>query len=299
MKIKYTKPALTFEQQLNQLVSRGMNVGNAEKALHILESVSYYRLSGYWFPLLDDKKKHTFKDGASFETSFKLYCFDRELRLLITSELEKIEVAIRAKMIYILSHEYGCFWFLKTKLFRNPEKYEEFQIKKLKEEYERSDEEFINVFRENYLDELPPSWMLMEIVSFGTLSKFYSNLNPGKHKRQIAHSFGLKDTIFQNWLHSIVYLRNICAHHTRLWNRVLSIVPKTPETVRKTWINNKTISTDRLYFSLCVIRFLLQTVNPQSRFTIKLKDLLAKYPNVDITAMGFPTDWESEDLWKV
>src|ERR1051325_7182906 len=110
-KAPYNKPAFTYEQQLQQLRLRGLNALNDAKTLHLLEVISYYRLSGYWYPLLADKQQHTFKQDANFETAFKLYCFDKELRKLVLTELEKIEIGIRAKMVYILSHQHGPFWF--------------------------------------------------------------------------------------------------------------------------------------------------------------------------------------------
>lgn len=92
-KTLYTKPALTFEEQLIQLEGRGLTIQNREKALHILQNISYYRLSGYWYPFLEEpKSNHFFKKESFFEQGFKLYCFDRELRKLIMGELEKIEI---------------------------------------------------------------------------------------------------------------------------------------------------------------------------------------------------------------
>ena len=119
-KVPYTKLALTYQAQLQQLKDRGLNVGDDAKALHILENISYYRLSGYWYPLLSDKENHLFKQGASFDDAFKLYCFDKELRKLVLSELEKIEVAVRAKMIYVLSHAHGPFWYQEPSHFNDP-----------------------------------------------------------------------------------------------------------------------------------------------------------------------------------
>ncbi|HEY1009617.1 MAG TPA: Abi family protein [Daejeonella sp.] len=296
-KIPYSKSALSYNAQLQQLEERGLTILNRSKALHLLEYISYYRLSGYWYPLLSNKNNHTFKPGSNFETAFNLYCFDRELRKLILSELEKIEVAIRAKTIYILSHEHGPFWFQNPNLFKNPATLQA-TLKKIREEYGRSDEEFIVAFKNKYLDPLPPSWILMEITSFGSLSKLYSNLRPGKEKRAIANSFGLSDSVFQQWLHSIVYLRNLCAHHGRLWNKTLSIRPQIPLSPRKTWLHNKNGRNDRAWFVLCMIKFLLQTVNPSNRLASKIKILFEKYPNVDPAAMGFPSDWQAEQLWQ-
>src|ERR1700741_852307 len=116
-KVPYAKPVLSYTDQLEQLKSRGLKVEDENKASHLLEVISYYRLSGYWYPLLADKKNHVFKTDATFNTAFKLYCFDRELRQMVMAELEKIEVAIRAKMTYILSQKHGSFWFQQAALF--------------------------------------------------------------------------------------------------------------------------------------------------------------------------------------
>ena len=296
-KVPYTKPVLSYTEQLNQLKQRGLIVEDDAKAYHLLEVISYYRLSGYWYPLLADKKNHQFKPDSTLDTAFKLYCFDRELRQMVMAELEKIEVAIRSKMTYILSQKHGAFWFQNPNIFRNPVKHAD-ALSKIGAEFERSDEDFINAFRDKYSDPLPPSWMTVEITSFGSLSMLYKNLKPGKEKRDVAHFFGLPDSVFETWLHSIVYLRNVCAHHTRLWNRAMSIRPQVPRSPRKPWLNNINVSNNRSYFILSMINYLLQTVNPKNTFRTRFKNLLNKYSNVDYKALGFPDNWEQEPLWK-
>jgi len=297
MKQSYTKPPLIYKDQLEQLKKRGLTIDDESKVLHLLENIGYYRLSGYWYPLLSDKELHKFKVSANFQSAFYLYCFDRELRQLISSELEKIEISIRAKMIYIMSHKYGCFWFSDQKLFKNVQKHSD-TLTKIKSEYYRSDEDFIKSFNLKYLDEFPPSWMILEITSFGSLSLLYNNLGTIKEKRDIANYFGISDSVFASWIHSIVYLRNLCAHHSRLWNRILSIRPLVPRNPKKIWLSNTDlVPNDKVYYMLCIIKYLLLTLNPKSRFKVKLKTLLSKYPNVDIYAMGFVTGWEEESLW--
>ena len=126
--------------------NRGLIIEDEPKALHLLEVVSYYRLSGYWHPLLADKQNHLFKSNATFETAFSIYKFDRELRLLILRELEKIEVAVRAKMIYVLSQSLGQFWYFDSANFSNPIKHAD-TLSKIGTEYARSDEEFVQAFK--------------------------------------------------------------------------------------------------------------------------------------------------------
>ena len=267
------------------------------KALRLLEYISYYRFSGYWYPLLADKQNHVFKPNADFETAFSLYKFDSKLRKLIISELEKIEIAVRSKMTHILSTAQNPFWIKDAALFSNQQVYGS-TIDKIKEELDRSDEEFIIAFKSKYSNDFPPSFILLEITSFGALSRLYDNLKHGKSRKDIASMFGLSDKVFASWLHSFVYIRNVCAHHARIWNRWLRIQPLFPKNVPNIWLENKTTSNNRLYYVLSMIIYFLNTVNPEHSFKQKLNDLFEKYPNVDKRAMGFPVNWQDEPLWK-
>ncbi|MDR1181814.1 MAG: Abi family protein [Bacteroidales bacterium] len=274
-----------------------MTFADENKALHLLENINYYRFSGYWYPLLADKQNHIFKQGADFETAFNLYLFDRELRKLIQSELEKIEIAVRTKMTYALSTMQDAFWIETPILFTNPNMYQS-TLEKIMEEFERSDEEFILSFKSKYSNPLPPSFILLEITSFGTLSRLYDNLKPGKNRKDIASKFGLADKVFASWLHSFVYIRNVCAHHARIWNRCLRIQPLFPKNTGNTWLMDNTVSNNRIYYILSMIIYLLNIVNPKHTFKQKLEALFLKYPNVDRKAMGFPVDWHTEPIWK-
>jgi len=293
----FDKPSLNYDDQIQLLKSRGLSIQDEDKALHILQVISYYRLSGYWFPLLEDKVNHKFKSNTEFETAFNLYKFDREFRLLILGELEKIEVAVRSQMIQQLSLKISPFWFEHVSQFKKAHVHKK-TIDKIRDELKRSDEEFILKFKEKYQNEFPPSWMTLEVTSFGSLSVLFSALNPGRAKRDIANYFGLNERTFQSWLHSIVYLRNVCAHHSRLWNRDIRVKPQIPDNPKKQWLKNSEIENDKVYFLLSMILYLIQTINPKNSITSRFKSLLTKYPNVDVKAMGFPDNWEEESLWK-
>jgi abortive infection bacteriophage resistance protein len=296
-KIIYTKSFLDYRSQIALLKSRGLKFTDEHKALHLLKNISYYRFSGYWYPLLSDKQNHIFKPDAYFDTAFNLYKFDRELRKLIHSELEKIEVAVRSKMTYILSMAYGTFWIENITLFSNPLLHQS-TLSKIKEELHRSDEEFIMAFKSKYSNDFPPSFILLEIASFGTLSRLYGNLQSGRIKSDVAKAFGLSDKALESWLHSLVYIRNMCAHHARLWNRQVGIKPLFPRHTQHIWINTTNISNRRMYYILSIILYLLNVVNPNHTFKQKLESLFLKYPNVDRAAMGFPAGWQHEPLWK-
>lgn len=213
------------------------------------------------------------------------------------AELEKIEVAVRTQIVYMLSQQHDAYWFTDAANFTNPEKHRKI-IAKIAEEYSRSDEEFISAFKRKYSNEFPPSWMTMEITSFGSLSILYSSLKPGRDKREIAAYFGLADSVFASWLHSIVYIRNICAHHSRLWNKTLSIRPLMPKSPRMPFTTTPPKGTGQTFFILSMIIYLLNIINPNHTFVIRLKALFDKYPNIDIHAMGFPNRWAEEIPWR-
>jgi abortive infection bacteriophage resistance protein len=295
-KSNYSKVFISCPDQIALLKSRGMKFSDEAKARHLLENISYYRFSGYWYPLLADKRNHVFKPDAGFETAFSLYRFDRELRQLINSEMEKIEVAIRAKMAYVMSLTYNAFWMEDTALFSNPSVHR-LTLDKIQDELDRSDEEFILSFKSKYSNRFPPSFILLEITSFGALSRLYGNLKQGKPRKNIAGTFGLPDRVFESWLHSLVYIRNMCAHHARLWNRQIGIKPLYPRHTHNTWIDTDGVSNRRMYYILSIILYLLNVVNPGHTFKQKLANLFLKYPNVDRAAMGFPAGWRNEPLW--
>lgn len=292
----YTDKPLSFQQQIQLLKDNGLNFANESKALHTLQQISYFRLKSYLMPLMSDKVLHTFKSGTTFEQAYMLYKFDSRLRKLIAGELEKIEVSIRTQMAYILSDEVDIYWFADGANFVSATKHAGL-MNSLKSELDRTDDDQILLFKRKYSDTFPPAWMTMEVTSFGTLSMLYKLLKPSLTRRKIANYYGVSDSVFESWMHSIVYVRNICAHHSRLWNKILRIQPLFPRKIKGTFISVP-VRNDRLYYVLCIIQYLLLKVNPNTTFPARLKALLAEFPDADINAMGFPKDWDKEPIWK-
>ena len=130
------------------------------------------------------------------------------------------------------------------------------------------------------------------------MSILYSNLKGGRCRRQIAKYFGVADTIMVSWLHTITYVRNICAHHSRLWNKTFGITPMMPRRTTFPFVTLPTKGTQHVYFVLCMIQYLLNIINPSNTFRNKINVLLEEYPNIDIVAMGFPENWKEQLLWK-
>lgn len=296
-RVPYSKTIKTFDQQITILKSRGLYFNDEAQAKQLLQNISYYRMSGYWYPLLSDKQNHIFKTGATFEQAYYIYKFDAKLRTLILSEISKIEVAVRTQIAYVMSHAHGGQWFTDSSLFKNPAKHAK-TLSKIDDEYSRSDEDFVTAFKAKYSDHFPPSWITLEITSLGTLSLLYSNLKDGQCKRDIANCFGIADTVMVSWLHAITYIRNICAHHSRLWNKILGIRPMVPRRVSNPFVQIPVSTNRKVYFILSIITYLLGIINPYNTFRDKLRDLFIEYPNIDVSAMGFPHNWQNEPLWR-
>lgn len=297
-KISFTKTANSYAEQLQKLKDRGLKIDSDKKVLHLLQKLSYFRLSGYWYPLLKEPKSlHQFKEGANFQTAFELYRFDRDLRSFVLKEIEKIEIAVRAQLIYEFSHNRNAFWLSDASNFKDAYKHGK-TLDKLIYEFNRSDEEYLKAFIDKYTDPLPPCWMILEITSLGALSNIYANLKSLRPKRNVADAFGLDETTFASWLHCFTYIRNLCAHHSRLWNREIQVRPTIPPNPRLTWLRNTEFTNDKTYCVLSMMLYLLQSIDVKHQFIFRLRVLLSKYPCVDLSAMGFPKNWQKEPLWK-
>ena len=290
----YNQPQISINDQIQLLKSEGLIINDEGKAFHLLQHISMFRMKSYLKPLRQLGSRQ-FKASATFDDAYNIYKFDSELRKMVCSELEKIEISIRTQLSLIMSDTAGLYWFENLSNFRDTNKHSSL-LRSLSEELRRSDDDAIISFQQNYLNPFPPSWMTFEISSFGTLSMMYRWLNAGQARRQVARFYGLSDTVMESWLHSIVYVRNICAHHSRLWNRQLSINAMIPRRTNLPFIKIPT-ATKKVYYILSIVLYFMQTVNPNTTFVSRFKALLDKYPNVDVSAMGFPLDWQSNQLW--
>lgn len=314
----YNKSPLTYTEQIELLRSRGMVVSDKQRAEKHLANISYYRLSAYMLPYKQKEKGKildSFREGVTWNMVYNLYVFDRKLRLLVFDAIERLEVAIRAQIIYQLSHKYGSHWQDRSEIFIPPKTitlrdgrvvtmdvYGDIQ-KHIKEQLQSNKAEvFIQHYGKKYGNPInPPSWMSVEVMYFNHLSRICSGLRLRADINGIASVFDLPPKTFCSWLHTINYVRNICAHHARLWNRDLNIVPEKLDFSKSlNWVANPDkVKRSRLYYFLCMLNYLLQTANPSSAFKYRLKDLLAEYQEVvSLNAMGFHSDWMAEKMWR-
>ena len=295
----YNKQPISIADQISTLKNRGLMFDNDQAAIESLKIISYFRLANYWKPMESDKLNHIFKPNSKFENVLSLYNFDKELRTIIFSAIQSIEIALRTKIIQIVSSNYGAFWFTNKSLFSKVTIFSKC-LSNIEEELKRSKEDFlIEHFAKYDNPPYPPAWKTLEVSSFGTLSKLYCNLTDNNLKKQIAREFGLPQHLYlESWIKSLSVLRNCIAHHARIWNRKYPWKPQIPKKLQSPWIQNSTISHEKLYAQLCCIGYLLNAIHPNNNFKQKLKKLLSKYSIVDISAMGFPKLWYNEALWK-
>lgn len=316
-KYEYTKPPKTYQEQVELLKSRGLIIEDEERAERHLSGISYYRLSAYMLPYkkwVNGARSDDFKAETSWNHVHDLYVFDRKLRLLIFDAIERLEIAIRTQIIYQLSHKYGSHWQDNKDIFKVHTHIRkdgaEVTIDIFKDIQKHIKEQLVSnkaeVFIQHYAQKYdkptnPPSWMSVEIMYFNHLSQICNNLKERSDIAAIAKWFGLPPETFSSWLHSVNYVRNICAHHARLWNRDMNIVPmKLGFSKTKVWISNPdTVQRSKMYYFVCMINYLLQTANPHSSFKTRLIALLDEYKHVVNTGfMGFPTNWKEENIWK-
>lgn len=299
MKTSFTKPYSSPEQIVQILKSRGMLMEDEHKVESYLLNIGYHRLSAYIFPFYKSPKSNLIlKEGTTFEQVLTLYRFDKKLRILLFNEIEKIEVAIRSVLANIGCQELGDrYWITKPEYFANEDKFNQ-TLAVLEKELASSKEDYIENFRRNYVENYPPAWMITEVLSFGNLNYIYSNIANNRLMKRISDYFGLKPQVFTSWLTVLANLRNMCCHHARVWNRDFMLNPAEPRKTSNAWIDTSLIDKKRIFYRLCIIRYFLSFVSPGNNFNEKIANLLARFPSVDIAAMGFCKDWQKDTLWK-
>ncbi len=297
-RIPFVKPAISLDDQVALLVARSMEVPDADRAKHYLQFIGYYRLSGYWRYYTDysDPKRERFRQGTTFESVLNLYIFDRKLRVLLLDAFERIEVAVKAELSQSVGLAVGPFWLCEpTNFDRGAHPPIMNDIKKAIGDPKAHNHQhvFIKHFYRKYSDAYPPSWMVMEALAFGAVSRIYKALK-GALRIPISAAFGVQHDVFASWLHAMAFGRNVCAHHCRVWNRTYTIKPRIPKPYRTVW---PATSQDKLYVLCCIIHHMMLVIADDSDWANRLRTLVGERPGVPLRAMGFPDDWETSPFW--
>ena len=314
--MKPLKPWMAFDDQLQQLQQRGLQVEDDAAARAYLKRLGYYRLSGYWYPLraidLAAPKAQgravrgdTFVTGSRFEDVVRLYVFDKKLRLLALDALERIETAVRVDIAHLLgerdprAHENpDCLHgnFAKKLIAKGPDQGKtehQLWLEKYASMLHRSRKE---PFVAHHLQQYGalPIWAAIEIWDFGLLSKLFAGMQHAD-QQTIAALYGAPDgRAFAQWLRSLNFIRNVSAHHSRLWNiNVLELSP-----VSAAW--SPELNGARPFFYFCLMQHLLRVICPRSSWGQRFAQLLhnAFLAAFSPRELGAVSGWQAWPLWQ-
>lgn len=298
--MKYTKPPLSFPDQADLLLSRGLIADRAE-LIDKLTAVNYYRLSAYSYTFRDqtDPASCRFLLGTTLETVWRRYVFDRQLRLLAMDAIERVEVAIRTQIVNRHTLAHGPFGYLDRANLPGIRVDEHRKLlEKVRTEAKLSREDFVRHYFTKYTSETDlPLWMAVELMTFGSMLTLFKGLTT-RLKKDVAQNYGLTVPVLGSWLSALNVVRNICAHHARLWNRTLGVKPSMPDPVTNPdWYAPVTIANDKVFGVLTILHFLLKQVAPLSHWRDRLAELFARYQDAPLNFMGFPANWTDSPLW--
>lgn len=316
------KQYLTVDEQISLLKSRGMQLdGEPERWLR---AVNYYRLSGYWYVyravVTRDgtfARADEFQEGTTFSAVTALYEFDRKLRTLVYDGIERIEVALRSHVSYVLgardplAHE-------DPTTFRTEFDHAAWMTKaRVRVARTARSSAYIRHHTDRYGGDIP-IWVLVDVLDFADVSMLFEALRAGDQYK-VAEGLGIKFDLDQlgssqrrkalknhplaRWLEQLTVLRNITAHHGRLWNRTL--VPAATSAMR-------TVSgleslpagqSEDVFGALSVVATILETTSPGARWVARVVDemdsIFGMHAQRSPNEMGFPDSWRTLSIWSV
>lgn len=313
----FSKPWLPVPDQIALLKKRRLVIEDASVAQVALMHVNYYRLSCYSYPFrATSRGNHIFPTGTRFADLLSLYRFDGRLRQTLAHAIAFVEIDLRAAIARQIAEAHGPFGHTTSRNFvqkpgtsrqrgsRPPKRVVSHAkwLKRLREDARHSREEFVEHFRTTY-DESPdlPIWMATELMTFGSLSKLIEMMLKPDLK-PVAARYGLQPNVLISWSHHLTYVRNVCAHHSRLWDRIWSI----PPAVRpgKDWTTSMVPTQKRLYVTLLILSYMLHQALPAADETgawrTSVQALIDGCPLVPDARrkMGLPERWDHHPAWE-
>jgi abortive infection bacteriophage resistance protein len=326
---EYAKEWLSVEQQVSRLEEHGLEVSDPDHAARVVESIGYYRLTGFLYPFRSseeyvDEHGRTrvrvlsgYRPGTRLSHAEAIIDFDRRLRMLVLEGLERVEVAVRMRLGYVLGRG-SAFAYEEPNRFngaftadatdiRDPHPSKHLQwLQRVSVRQASSDERFVEHFREKYDDRMPV-WALTEILELGHLAVLYRGMNQ-VDAEEIAVALGVPTKkLMGSWLASLNYVRNVAAHHARLFNRKLQNAPSRPKTGQIEMLDHLRDSEHPkqvygTYNALAVIAYLLTSIDPDAGWSARVVALFRDFPAseaLSIESLGAPTRWDTLDLWQV
>ncbi len=305
--MQYDKPALSIAEQVARLRQRGLQFADEARVAHYLTHIGYYRLSAYWLPFEvptpdGAAREHLFQPGTTFEQVLCLYIFDRKLRLLVMEAMERIETAIRTNWAHALATRHGPHAHMEAGLFKSPWQHAN-DIARMAGDLQDSSETFIAHYRRQYSQPyLPPIWAVVETLSLGALSRWFKATKSTEAKLEVAKSLGMPTIeVLEQVLHALTPVRNVCAHHGRLWNRRFTLQLPYIKRLQGQMALQSGVQTQQpsrqLYNYVLVMAQMMLRINPRSTWRERLMAHIQSVGAEKQHAMGFPQGWERLDVW--
>lgn len=291
----------TYDEQVDLLASRGMDIGDRDAAINQLQHINYYRLSGYWYSFRRQgasDREDTFYPGTTFSGVIRLYSFDANLRTATFASLTPIELALRALLGHALGTIDECAHLKPALLGPRAAKgtYYATWMQRYQKGLADSKEDFVKHHHAKYAGTLPV-WAAVEILDWGALTYLYG-FSPRQIQDSIADKFGLTAPQLESWMKSLNVVRNICAHHGRLFNKVHAIKPKLPNAGQLPELDKARQEMNRTFGQLTLIQHMLRTLDV-GRHQL-LPAVLRSYPDINllpISHIGAPPHWATSTLW--
>ena len=278
------KPALSIQDQIALLHQRGMIIDNEAAATAFISCNHYYRLNIYFHKLMETPDH--FREGTRFSQVMAIYANDSWLRNRILSILEPIEIKTRTQVSHYLGITYGSDAFYQRGIYKDESIWQAI-LDNFSNETTRNQSDPVIKHHRTHYGGLFPIWVVIEFLSFNTLSKFYSNLQERDKKMIAGNNYGVNDYLLGQWLHVLSVLRNSCAHYGYLYRREYPLRPIIAKSFG--WDSAKN---NRLFALFLVLRRLsdrglwqefIQTIGDKEKLT----------PFYHLKDYGFPEDWRS------
>lgn len=325
----YSKLPKTPADLIVKLQYQGLGISNITSAQEFLSRVNYFRFRGYLYPYFDSPlaiaPSRQFKPNSTFEKAWEMYCFDEGLRKLIFGLLPEIEVALRTVLDATISQVAGHgFWYLEKLWFKDNNRINEV-INTLQGAFGRSKEAYVEHYHNQYYNNIspkfkgmPPFWVISELATLGQLKEFFEHLKesstgfgstsstaPPKSTvlDKMSHKFGAAHyRELVNWVHVLRDVRNLCAHHARLWNRNLMAPQGVHTKVSKKFLPIGATSknpTNKVYATIVALRVMCKQQAIHDGLRDGLLALFKRFPEstTHMATMGMPSCWEDDTLW--
>ena len=283
-----SKPSLSLDQQIELLRERGFDPAVPDATLaRFLYAHSYHRASGYWryFQVAPQEGDDRFEPGVTLERVRDLYRFDATIRSIAMDGLADVEVAVRARLSHHLSDgEDGAGRYLSPRTYTaSPSSHGRRMridlLTTIASEVTRTRERSVAEYRDAGAS--VPVWVAMEVLSFGTVSKMYRLLGDEQARETIAKAFGLHESRrLDSTLHSLSVLRNVCAHHGRVWNRVVTVKPFVLNRLRQE--SDSSIYLGTPWGWLVVLADLVDRLRGENGFSTRLFAFVAAHPEWEL-----------------